>query len=82
MKILNMLGVEAISYVDEENNSAGATVYDVVEGKSTVYLIEGREFARIEGSCTQTGGESGGKATAQREHMGRRLPACVIVPAA
>jgi len=42
MKILNMLGVEAISYVDEENNSDGAAVYDVVEGKSTVYLIEGR----------------------------------------
>jgi len=71
-----------IPYVDEENNSDAAAVYDVVEGKSTVYLIEGREFARIEGSCTQTAGESGGKATAQREHMGRRLPACVIVPAA
>lgn len=40
MKILNMLGVNAVSYVYEENNSDGAAVYDVVDGKSTIYLIE------------------------------------------
>ena len=40
IKILNILGVNAIWYGDEENRSDGAAVYDVIEGKSSIYLIE------------------------------------------
>ena len=39
----------------KKTTRTGPPCTTVVEGKSTVYLIEGREFARIEGSCTQTG---------------------------